>query len=73
MAKTTKLINTKTLEEIAIGSEVTDFRGKKWTLTGWYEKPFPSTGRVVIKDAEGWRHDFYPSVINAAIVNRKDK
>jgi hypothetical protein len=70
----TALIDSKTLEEIAIGSEVTDFRGDKWILKGWYEKPFPSTGRVqVTKNEDGWTQEFYPSVINASIVERKDK
>ena len=71
MKAKTRLINNRTLEEIAIGDEVTDFRGEKWILKGWYEKPFPSTGRVILEDSTGWEHSYYPSVVNAAIVNRK--
>lgn len=67
----TKLINSKTGEEIKIGSEVTTNRdGEKCTLKR-FDPPrhAGSTGRVyvVFPGDPGWK-EYFPSVIGAKIV-----
>lgn len=53
---------------IALGAEVADFRGQRWTLTDWSApRHAGSTGRVYLKDGNEQR-EFFPSVINAKIV-----
>ena len=53
--------------EIKRGDTVPDFRGAMHTVVDWFERPFPSTGRVVLRDEGGWEHPYYPGVINARI------
>jgi hypothetical protein len=54
---------------IEIGTQVTDFRGKLWTLTDWTApRHAASTGRVYLR-AEDDEREFFPGVINAKIVD----
>lgn len=64
-----KLINTTTGKPIAIGDEVTTFRGESMILTGFAPPTHPaSTGRVYVKTPGGFDVGFFPGVIGAAIV-----
>jgi hypothetical protein len=57
-------------KRIAIGDAVTDFRGEKLTLSGFSPPRYEgSTGRVDLRNAaDEYIGQFYPSVIDAAIV-----
>jgi hypothetical protein len=56
---------------IQVGDKVKTFRGKLVTVTGWEERPFPSSGRVFYIDEYGYdnkvQDGVYPGVINAKI------
>lgn len=50
------------------GDEITDFRGKKWTLLGFtLPKNAASSGRVNVRD-EQYTRDFYPNVFGLKIL-----
>ena len=64
-----KLINKKTRRVIKVGDVVMTFRGERAIVVGWYSKPAPSTGRVIIQEHACYgTQEFYPSVIGAKIV-----
>jgi len=56
---------------IQVGDKVKTFRGELVTVTGWEERPFPSTGRVFFIEENGYDNSVeggnYPGVINAKI------
>lgn len=77
MDKQHKLIDTKTGRELQIGEIVTTFRGESRKLTDW-EAPLHegSTGRVYLRSLDEddffGDHGYFPSVVNAQIVEVKD-
>jgi len=65
-----KLIHTETGKEIRLGDRVQDFRGDYLTIQSFEKgRTAESTGRVYVRSDEGWEQGFYPSVINAKIVD----
>jgi hypothetical protein len=65
----TKLINTKTNEEIKPGDHVTTFRGVECILRNFRPPYNPSsTGRVGLDNLDGTFYgEFFPAVIDAKI------
>ncbi len=56
---------------IQVGDKVKTFRDELVTITGWEERPFPSTGRVFFIEEDGYDNrvqgGVYPGVVNAKI------
>ena len=65
------LYDADSKELIQVGDKVKTFRGELVTVTGWEERPFPSTGRVFFTEENGYDNRVqggnYPGVINAKI------
>ena len=65
------LYDEKSNKLIQVGDKVKTFRGELVTVTGWEERPFPSSGRVFYIDEYGYdnkvQDGVYPGVINAKI------
>lgn len=66
-----KLINIKTGEEVHVGDTILSFRGEPVKVLGWYTKPAPSSGRVVVADDDG-EYEYYPSVFDCKIVEEEE-
>ena len=62
-----KLLDSQTELEVKIGDWIKDFRGDEVQVLGYYQRPAPSTGRVIVKDKFG-EHEYYPGVIGCKIV-----
>jgi len=70
-----RLVHDATQVEVAIGDEITDFRGEKAIVTGWDKPHKPaSTGRVYVRAVDG-EHSagFYPSVFDLTWIEREDR
>jgi hypothetical protein len=65
------LYDADSKELIQVGDKVKTFRDELVTITGWEERPFPSTGRVFYINEYGYDNSVeggrYPGVINAKI------
>lgn len=69
----TVLVDSRTGNDIKIGSVVQTFRGEKYILEGFYSKGRGSSGRVVLRKGSSARtEEYFPAVIGAAIVEEKD-
>jgi len=80
-----RLIYVQTGKEVEIGDVVWTVKGMKGRVTGWSKPKKPSsTGRVYIKEMPeevitqllgefNANHEFFPSVIKAAWVDREDQ
>jgi hypothetical protein len=64
----TRLIHNATGKILNPGDKVKTFRGEDVTVLGHIEpKHEGSTGRVIIRDADGYENEYYPGVIDATI------
>ena len=67
-----RLINEETKEEIKVGTTVKTFRDEEVMLLRFTPPHKPSsTGRVTVTEKGGFIRDFFPSVINAKIVDHE--
>jgi hypothetical protein len=68
-----KLVSKDGSRELLIGETVKDFRGGTVTIIDFMAPLHSaSTGRVVLRDPDGWQHPYFPSVIDAKIVQASD-
>jgi hypothetical protein len=65
------LIDEATGKPVRVGQRVTDFRGERWTVTGWTEPAHAgSTGRVHVKQGQT-EMSYYPSVFNLSFMTQE--
>jgi hypothetical protein len=73
-----KLIHTNTGKEVAVGDEVTNFRGEKAIVTGWSKpKSAASSGHISVRGVDDPKDDegrqYYASVFDCEWINRTDR
>lgn len=69
----TYIIDSRTGEDLKIGTRVKTFRGEEFILEGFYAKSAPSTGRVILrKPGSAVKEEYYPAVIGAAVVEDQE-
>lgn len=70
-----KLVYEKTGLPVVVGDQiVTSLRQLKGMIVRIIPPHKPSsTGRVVVMDADGWEHEFFPGVVDAHWIDREDR
>lgn len=69
-----RLVHDETGLEVAVGDEVTDFRGDSAIVVMWDKPHSPaSTGRLYVSTDGSPPFGYYPSVFNCTWIEREDR
>lgn len=62
------LVDEQTGKAITVGQTVQTFRGEPVTVRGWTApRHAGGTGRVLLEEADGSQHEYFPSVVGARV------